>query len=508
MNGTTLNVLLTALTSAFVELVVPPVDLTARIESVTLVDSDDLAAGAATAHLCLLVGVRADVAAAWLTGTLGQRPQAVMIKSVSEPLRQAAGAAGVAIVGVHAQARWDRLLPMIRRVLDSSDTPEPDTDLFGLAHTVATLTKGMVSIEDEHSHVLAYSASDEAADELRTLSILGREGPADYLRRLNEWGVYDSLRRSDDVIEVPPHDELGIRRRLVAGIRSSADGSVRMLGTIWIQEGQKPIADDATAVLHGATAVAARLITRIRDAPSNEALQIQRLLGAEGGSVDVPSLAASLSLPTSGPAAVVGFDHADAPLAASIRLRASSFHRESLVTTIGPRIYLLIPTIHSPDAVSSWVRGLVSGIESRSGVVLRAAVASPVADLTAVAAARAEVDRVLDGTTTERVTTLADSRTTVLLGEILDLVASRDDLHDPRLDALVAYDAKNSSEMRRSVEAYLDALGDVRAAADTLQIHPNTLRYRIRRVQKITGIDLSDPAARLLTAVQLAVLAR
>ncbi|MGU3432367.1 PucR family transcriptional regulator [Actinomycetes bacterium M1A6_2h] len=505
MSESTLDAVLAALSNSFVDLVVAPAG-TVTIESVAMIDRDDLHTGA---HLCLLVGVGADTAASWLDGAdAGTGPRAVMTKSVSNDLRIAARAAGVALVNVHPQARWDRLLPMIRRVLDHSDTPEPDTDLFGLAHTVATLTKGMVSIEDEHSHVLAYSASDDAADELRTLSILGREGPADYLRRLSEWGVYDSLRKSDDVIEVPAHDDLGIRRRLVAGIRSSADGSARVLGSIWIQEGQKPIADDAGAVLQGATAVAARLISRIRDAPSNEALQIQRLLGAEGGGVDVPSLAASLSLPTSGPAAVVGFDQADPSLAASIRLRASSFQRESLVTTIGSRIYLLIPTIHSPDAVSSWTRALVGGIEARSGAVVRAAVAAPVADLTAVAAARTEVDRVLDGTTTERVTTLADSLTSVLLGEILDLVATRDDLHDPRLDALVAYDAKNASDMRRSVEAYLEAFGDVRAAADSLLIHPNTLRYRIRRVEKITGIDLSDPAARLLTAIHLAALAR
>src|SRR4051812_26879254 len=51
------------------------------------------------------------------------------------------------------------------------------TDLYGIAQTLATLTRGMVSIEDDRSRVLAYSASDDTADELRRLSILGREGP-------------------------------------------------------------------------------------------------------------------------------------------------------------------------------------------------------------------------------------------------------------------------------------------------------------------------------------------
>ena len=134
---------------------------------------------------------------------------------------------------MHPQTRWESLLTTVRGVLDTSfarprasfggSMPGVDTDLFGLAHTVASLTSGMVSIEDDRAHVLAYSASDDAADELRKLSILGREGPADYLRRLHESGVYDRLQRSDEVIEVPPDEAHGTRRRLVVSIRQGSE---------------------------------------------------------------------------------------------------------------------------------------------------------------------------------------------------------------------------------------------------------------------------------------------
>ena len=42
-----------------------------------------------------------------------------------------------------------------------------------VAVSVYEPTCGMVSIEDEQSHVLAYSASSDDADELRRLTILG-----------------------------------------------------------------------------------------------------------------------------------------------------------------------------------------------------------------------------------------------------------------------------------------------------------------------------------------------
>jgi DNA-binding PucR family transcriptional regulator len=49
----------------------------------------------------------------------------------------------------------------------------------------------------------------------------------------------------------------------------------------------------------------------------------------------------------------------------------------------------------------------------------------------------------------------------------------------------------------------VDALGDVRAAAARLHVHPNTLRYRVRRAAELTGLDLDDPLVRLFASLQL-----
>jgi DNA-binding PucR family transcriptional regulator len=541
--GVPLRTLVRVLNQAFVHTVTAPSGDDVRIGSVVLVDADDLAdpgfTVAAGSDLWLLAGVPAALAVSWLDGLAGQpvesRPRAVMSKVGSSPALEAASRrSGAALVAVHPQARWESLLWTIRGVLDhalaDADTTSldraagADTDLFGLAQTVAALTRGMVSIEDDRAHVLAYSASDDAADELRRLSILGREGPADYLRRLDERGVYDRLRRGDDVVEVPTDDELGIRRRLVVGIHAipgevllAAAGRprARPLGSIWVQEGGEPLASDSASVLQGAAAVAARLVARAANAPSTEAVQIQRLLGTQGGGVDVPSLAAALSIPTGGPAVVVGLaadglpPDAVAGLASALRLHASAFARESLVTAVSDRIYVLFPRVRSTSAVTTWTGQAMQRLAGRDAPGLRAAVAAPVQRLGDVPAARAEVDRVLHGTRGQQgVTTLADSRTPVLLGEILDLVGAEPALRDPRLDALVTYDDGHGTALAASVASYLRHFGDVRAGADELQIHPNTLRYRVRRAEQLLDLDLGDPAARLLVEIQLAVRGR
>ena len=533
--GVSLALLLQALGATVATVVVQPAGAEVTIGSVVLLEEADLGAPGASGDLGVLIGVPAAAAEAWLARLASldatSRPRAVATKHLSSDLRAAADRVGVALIAVHPQARAELVLATVRSLLEGGAgqvvtgdrTDEPlagENDLYGLAQTVAALTGGLVSIEDERSQLLAYSATDGAADELRMLSILGRAGPADYLRRLRDRGVFDRLRTDPGAVEVPADDQLGWRRRLVVDIRplGGSDAGRRAgdrvsLGTIWIQEGRQPLDLDAGSVLEGAAAIASRLIERARSAPTREALQIQRLLGLRGGSVDVPSLAAALSLPSSGPAAVIGLAHRGATagtwpgpaitdLAAAVRLHASAYAPESLVATTDTRIYVLIPRIRAAG-LPRWIAGMLDRLTRRTGTDLRAAVAAPVATLADIGAARAEVDRVLDRPGAVRVTTLAESRTSVLLGEIADLVAGHDQLRDPRLQALVEDDRARGGALLPSVEEYLDHFGDVRAAAAALHIHPNTLRYRIRRAEQVLDMQLTDPEDRLLLQVEL-----
>ncbi|MBF6205554.1 helix-turn-helix domain-containing protein [Streptomyces gardneri] len=418
--------------------------------------------------------------------------------------------------GTNALSSW----PKDGNVAGDGDEVAADVDLFGLAQMIARNAGGMVSIEDPQSHVLAYSASDETADQLRVRSILNREGPREYLTLLRQWGVFDRLRDTDEVVDVPAHDELNIKRRLVIGIRRPADADARaprVLGAIWLQQGDRPFEPDAAEILRGAAAIAGRLISRSLDAPTAEALLIRRLFGAGGAAVDAAAVAHALNLPSSGPAAVIGFVPVAAEQAVTepvvlgtvLRLHASSFRGDSVTATIGDRVYVLLPGYRSAQAVAAWTRQLLEQFEAQRSLSLLAAIACPVPDLGRVAEARAEVDRVLDSTVAtssrSRVTTLAEARTAVLLGEVLDLVGSRAELRDPRLRALFDYDRKHSANLRDSVETYLREHGDVRNAAAALRVHPNTLRYRLRRVEDILGMDLDDPADRLLLEIQLAL---
>ena len=260
----TLDSMLDALGSAVVSLRVAPAGTQWPIRTVALFDADDLAgtadSGVLVADLCVLAGVPAATAQSWIHRladvNAAARPVALVIKDASADLCRAAETAGIAVAVLHVRARVEMVLLTVRRLLEgaasrpredatSGEAVVEESDLYGLAQRVATITGGLVSIEDDQARLLAYSATDGSADELRMLSILGREGPVEHLRRLRELGVYDRVRRGSAVVEVPAKEGLGWRRRLVVSIQplgspdSSQMGSTLGLIPRWARSGSR-----------------------------------------------------------------------------------------------------------------------------------------------------------------------------------------------------------------------------------------------------------------------------
>jgi DNA-binding PucR family transcriptional regulator len=524
-----LGQLLLALDATMVSLVDAPRGLDLTVASAALIDSDDvrlgLAPAAGSADVFFLLGVTDEETLRWIDGQArGQVPVAIFVKQPSAPVVAKAVAVGSAVVAVEPRARWERLYQLVNHVFEhhqpAQDRGDVDsgTDLFGLAQSLADRIHGMISIENAESHVLAYSASNDEADDLRRLSILGRAGPPEHLKWIGQWGIFDALRSGGEVVRVAERPELGLRPRLAIGIHQPAAGARQpraFAGSIWVQQGSRPLADDAEQMLRGAAVLAARIMSRLAARPSTQTRWLQQLLGLAdvAGPLDLPVIARELGLAADDTAALIGWDIIDtrdpgsrpARLAEVLALSASAFRRDAQVATNGSRIYVLLPKTATARSVTSWVRGTISALATELGVQLRAAIAAPVAGLVGVAAARAEVDRVLDSAERHpafaQVTSLAEARTTVLLDEIVTLVGSDQRLVDPRIHDLRAGDPLLAETLR----AYLDSFGDIAAAAQSLQVHPNTVRYRVRRIEKLLSTSLADPEVRLVFSLGLRV---
>ncbi|NUR46642.1 MAG: helix-turn-helix domain-containing protein [Hamadaea sp.] len=511
---TTLREMITALGGHLVDVVIAPKGLAVGVRDVVVADPYDDPA-LRPGDVVLVVGARGADARP-LVAQAGSRGAAAVVVKSGVILKEAARDAGVALLTVDADARWDQVQTLLRSGLATAEPvalPNETGDLFALAQTIATLTGGSVSIEDVGSRVLAYSAVAGEVDDLRLRSILGRRGPESYLALLREWGVYDELRQPDHVVTVPDHPELGIRRRLAIGLHAGG----RQLGSLWVQEGGRALAEGAAEVLVGAARLAAQDVVAQAHGATSRGSRSRLLADGLTGRVPGGLVAADLGLPA-GPALLVACDIRDQPgdgepagaalrrarAAEIIAVHAAAFRRSAVTAQVGPRVYALLPGLDVDPAgpqAQTWAAETTEAVRRESGFPVRAAIVTAATE--ALEQARSEADqvlRVLLRSPARPVGTMAQVRAAVLLEEALDATAG---LRHPGLDALAAHDAAHHGELGATLSSYLDAFGDVAIVAAQLHVHPNTVRHRVRRAAEIAGLELGDPEQRLLAALLL-----
>lgn len=71
------------------------------------------------------------------------------------------------------------------------------------------------------------------------------------------------------------------------------------------------------------------------------------------------------------------------------------------------------------------------------------------------------------------------------------------------LEPLVSYDEEHNTSLVMTLETYVRCNGNVTATAEELNLHRNSLSYRLRRIEELTGLKLWDAENRLLLALAL-----
>ena len=73
------------------------------------------------------------------------------------------------------------------------------------------------------------------------------------------------------------------------------------------------------------------------------------------------------------------------------------------------------------------------------------------------------------------------------------------------LGDLERYDKTQGGELMETLEKYLMYKCDLKATADAIFLHPNTLRYRLKKIEEILGVKLTDVDAKLNVAAALKI---
>jgi DNA-binding PucR family transcriptional regulator len=74
------------------------------------------------------------------------------------------------------------------------------------------------------------------------------------------------------------------------------------------------------------------------------------------------------------------------------------------------------------------------------------------------------------------------------------------------LGPLLAYDRLHDAELLRTLDVYLRHNASVQNAARELFLHPNTVSYRLQRIEKIGGFELANNDVRLSAQIALKIL--
>jgi hypothetical protein len=514
--------------STLLRVIHAPGPLDAEVTGIAIYDPhDDLLV--TPGELVLGVGVGDGAQAAALVERLAAlQVSALVIKTRGEPdLGCAASAAahGVPLLGLTPAASWFQVADLLRTLIARPAAPggvdlagNPAGDLFAFANAVSELMDAPVTIEDRASRVVAFSGRQDEADAARVSTILGREVPPEYRRMLEERGVFQQLYRAGDPVYVPSLAP-GMLPRLAVGVRAGAE----VLGSLWVAVTGQPSADRVRALADAAGVAALHLLHERNTADLRRRLGTDLLQAVLAGGPAAGEAAARLGLPGGGlfvlaceplgrpgSALEAGTDR----LGDALALHLSAIHAGAAVARVGRLVYAVLPGHGEPEQAARRIQSVAASFAALTGKrdPVAAGIAGPARSLQDLAVTRMEAERALRasrrGPAGHRVAWYDDIYLETILDRLGDLLASEDDVPRGPVARLRDYDAANGTDLTTSLHAYLEAFGDIGCGAAAMHVHPNTFRYRIRRVREVSGMDLADPRSRLAALVQLSVLRR
>jgi hypothetical protein len=467
-------------------------------------------------HIVLCAGVSdADTDAVVAMVASGGAAALVLRRSSPEasPPRRRPSEPGMPVL-THRGGDWAQLATLLRSLLGTHAVEHVAGvrlgDLFGLANALATLSEGAVSIISASGQVVGYSTHpDQPIDEIRrrTTLMLQEDVPITRDRQ------YQALLRASTPRHFPPTD--GQFGRVGIAVRASGE----LLGSIWVVQVDQTLTSQTESLLAEMAPLAAQHLLRSREDTADRDQRRSSLLRTVLDDRRHARSAASQLLirPDAGCTIVCfrvdTFDGVDAMrglhrllhLAISLSGTADpgshSAIIEAQVVTLIPRADLA----RVRDFASSVTRtddALIAGIGSRATTV--PGIARSYRD--AATAVGVLMGSTPTGTAIResRIAAFDEMRDRLAVLEVTDLIEGLDVAVGDAASILAAHDVAHGTDLARTVHVYLDAFGSVRATADALHVHQNTVRYRLDVVRDELGIALDSPDTRLWLWLRLA----
>ena len=435
------------------------------------------------------IRIAADAGAAAVVGKVQEADDAAVLARTGQ-------AAGIAVIAIDAAVGWHRALAQLSATLESGEETGAGADvlreLFTLADTTSMALGGAVAIMNGYSQIVAYSSQrGQPIDRVRMDGILGRRVPADFVRSHGEVRTWKAG-------EVRRMESPGTLPRLAATVRAGNS----FLGSVWVILPTDEITPSMEAVVSAAAKMAAVHLLRYASTPSSSAWRSDqahvrdRLLGRVSpgtASAEPEDCIVMAVLPCE--ASQLDDVVLREQLASLVSLVVSGWPKGGCAVLDGV-VFALLPLggRRSGDA-----RNIAETVVRQCRDSLRQPVAVGLSPATGtLPAGRRE--------SLETAHWLAangggsgwfdEIRIQATLKRVSEALATNG-ITLPSIEAVAAYDRDNGTDYARTLLAHLESGQNIATAAAALLLHPNTLRYRLRRAAELFDLSLDEPDARL-----------
>lgn len=369
--------------------------------------------------------------------------------------------------------------------------------LQDLAMALSKLVDRAVTIEDPDLNMLAHAGLGEI-DKARADSIEAGGTPESIREFVRSQKILDKLNQSlkpSRVLASPKHGMT--KERIVAPIVVER----KIYGYLWLIASDEPLNESDTVTIERAAIVAALIMLKESAIKQTEArLQadvISQLLSDQPHSLALEDKANRLGLNLEQSQQVM-LVRPPAGVLPSLRLvdkltpEVSQYTKKSIVQPFGVNLILIIPEEVDARALAYKLVEAMSELKIGVGNIATA--------LTGLAESYRQAKEALE------IGVALSSRENLFFFEDLGylhwlyhqpLVQKNGNRFAKQIQRLVAEERAERAQLLQTLDAFLDLGGNAAETARVLNIHRNTLSYRLKQIESYCEVSLSDPVTRL-----------
>lgn len=385
------------------------------------------------------------------------------------------------------------------------------------ADVISEVLRCPITIEDANHRLLAYSTHDDRTDPARIATIIGRRVPEKVINSLWKEGVIPSLLSTRDPIRVKTLDDIGLGNRVAVSVWKNDE----VLGFIWALEIERTLDEEDFEWLKRAAEATKNKLIQVQTRKNKKEEQYQeffwQLLTSHLSSNEaIINKFHSLQITPPSLFAVTVFQFSqnvtrDDEKNIAYLLKTIQQPKILLHTIDHQQLILLISldSLSQPvEKLNTFCELFVHKMKDRFGIgKIVQGFSNVYSDFIKVEKAYREARTVIS--IKEKFPNEAkEIHGYHSLGiykyiNVLLEKAEKDHFDNYSLQKLHEYDKKNNSDLVETLEVYLNKDSNVHEAAKALNVHANTLTYRLKRISEIGEINLKDPNQKITLFLDL-----